>query len=62
MTCEQPLWQLNFIHGQIQQPLYSSLSNSSPGHSYFFLILFLPGQPLLKTGSLIIFEKIDDFN
>ena len=34
--------------------LYSNLSNSSPGLSCFFVILFLP---LSKTGRLLLFEK-----
>ena len=35
---------------------YSSVPNRSPGHFYNFLVIFLPGHPLLRTGYLSIFD------
>ena len=36
---------------------YSSVPNRSPGHSYYFPTIFVPGHSLLKTGRQLIFEK-----
>ena len=43
--------------GQNSTIMYSSTSNRSPGHSYYFPTIFVPGHSLLKTGRQLIFEK-----